>query len=80
MKMFADPEFGTSIQGDWDVTLIPGWEDVGNRGACIAGNDGWMINPYISSAKKAAAMLWFDYQRSYEASFNELYLEENESS
>ena len=38
-----------------------------------------MINVSISPEKKAAAMLWFDFQRSYQAQFNELYLEGNES-
>jgi multiple sugar transport system substrate-binding protein len=79
MKMFADPEFGTGIQGDWDVTLSPGWEGIGNRGAAVTGNDAWIINNSISPEKKAAAMLWLDLQRSYMAQFNELYLEGNES-
>jgi ABC-type glycerol-3-phosphate transport system substrate-binding protein len=38
-----------------------------------------MINPFISKEKIAAAMLWFDYQRSFQAQFNELYIEGNES-
>jgi len=79
MKMFANPEFGTGIQNDWDVTLLPAWEGIGIPARAVAGNDSWMINPYISPAKIAAAMLWFDYQRSYQAQFNELYLEGNES-
>ncbi|MFQ6066024.1 MAG: ABC transporter substrate-binding protein [bacterium] len=79
MKMFANPEFGTGIQGDWDVTLTPGWKGIGNRAVNVAGNDSWMINPFISPEKIAAGMLWFDYQRSYQAQFNELYLEGNES-
>jgi len=79
MKMYKDPKFATGIQNDWDVTLTPGWEGIGNQAVAPAGNDSWAINPYISPAKKAAAMLWFDYQRSYQAQFNELYLEGNES-
>ena len=79
MNMYRDPSFATGIQNDWDVTLSPGWEGIGNRAVAPAGNDSWTINPYISPAKKAAAMLWFDYQRSYQAQFNELYLEGNES-
>ena len=79
MKMFADPEFGTGIQDDWEVTLTPGWEGIGNRGAAVTGNDAWLINRYISPDKIAAALLWCDYQRSYQAQFNELYLEGNES-
>lgn len=79
MKMFADPEFGTGIQGDWDVTLLPAWEGVGVPARAVAGNDAWMINANISPEKLAAAMLWLDYQRSYQAQFNELVLEGNES-
>lgn len=79
MKNFANPDFGTAIQGDWAVTLTPAWEGVGNPGQAVAGNDSWMINPFISKAKIAAAMVWFDYQRSFQAQFNELYLEGNES-
>jgi ABC-type glycerol-3-phosphate transport system substrate-binding protein len=79
MKNFGNPEFGTGIQGDWDVTLTPGWKGVGNQGVAVAGNDSWMINRVISPEKKAAAFLWFDFQRSYQAQFNELYLEGNES-
>ncbi len=79
MVNFADPEFGTGIQDDWAVALLPAWEGVGEPGITVAGNDAWMINPNISPAKQAAAMLWQDYQRSYQAQFNELYVEGNES-
>jgi multiple sugar transport system substrate-binding protein len=79
MKNFADPKFGTGVQNDWEVTLLPAWEGVGKQGVAVAGNDSWMMNVSISPEKKAAAMLWFDYQRSYQAQFNELYLEGNES-
>jgi len=76
---FKNPEFATGIQNDWGVTLTPGWEGIGNRGIGPVQADDWTINPYISPAKKAAAMLWMDYQRSYQAQFNELYVEGNES-
>ncbi|MBD3304903.1 extracellular solute-binding protein [candidate division KSB3 bacterium] len=79
INMFADPEFGTGVQDDWGVTLVPAWEGVGEPGMAVAGNDSWMINPNISDEKKAAAMLWLDFERSYQAQFNELYLEGNES-
>ena len=62
-----------------DHDLLPAWEGVGKPAIAVAGNDSWMINPNISPEKKAAAMVWFDYQRSYQAQFNELYLEGNES-
>ena len=79
MKNFSKPDFGTGIQGDWDVTLLPAWEGVGKKGLAVAGNDAWMINPFIPKEKIAAAMLWLDYQRSFQAQFNELYVEGNES-
>lgn len=79
MKMFADPTFGTGIQGDWEVTLLPAWKGVGVRGLSMPDPNAWIINPYISPEKKAAAMLWLDYVRSYQANFNELYVEGNES-
>jgi ABC-type glycerol-3-phosphate transport system substrate-binding protein len=79
MKKYANPKFGTGIQGDWDVTPVPGWEGVGNRGVSKAENRSWVINRFISPAEKAAAMLLLDYQRSYQACFNELYVEGNES-
>jgi ABC-type glycerol-3-phosphate transport system substrate-binding protein len=79
MKNFANPKFGTGIKDDWGVTMIPAWEGVGKPGIAVAGNDGWMINKAISPEKQAAALLWNDYQRSYQAQFNELYLEGNES-
>jgi ABC-type glycerol-3-phosphate transport system substrate-binding protein len=79
MNNFANPEFGTGVQNDWAVTLLPSWEGVGKPATAVAGNDSWMMNPNIGPEKIAAAMLWFDYQRSYQAQFNELYLEGNES-
>jgi maltose-binding protein MalE len=79
MKMFADPEFAGPIQGDWAVTINPAWEGVDIPGRAVAGNDAWMINPYIDPKKIAAAILWLDFQRSFVAAFNELYVEGNEA-
>ncbi len=80
MNNFADPEFGTGIQNDWGVALVPKFEGFDAKGINLAGNDSFMINPYISPEKKAAAILWCDFLRSYQAQFNELYVEGNESS
>jgi ABC-type glycerol-3-phosphate transport system substrate-binding protein len=80
MNMYADPKFGTGIQGDWGVTLVPKFEGFDAKGVNLAGNDAWIINPFISPQKKAAAVLLQDYLRSYQAQFNELYVEGNESS
>ena len=79
-NMYNDPEFGTGVQDDWDVAIVPEWEGFGIKGINLAGNDAWTINPYISAEKKAAAVLFQDYLRSYQAQFNELYVEGNESS
>lgn len=79
MNMFKDPEFASAIEGDWAVTLLPAWEGVGKKGMAVAGNDSFMINTHIDDNQKAACMLWFDYIRSYQAQFNEPYVEGNES-
>jgi len=79
MKKFGDPEYAGTIKGDWNVTLGSAWEGVGVPGRSLGEPDTWAINPFISPAKKAAAMLWLDYYRSYQAQFNELYVEGNES-
>jgi len=79
MKRFGDPEYAESIKGDWNVNLGPAWQGVGISGRSLGEPDTWAINPFISPAKKAAAMLWIDFYRSYQAQFNELYLEGNES-
>jgi len=80
MKMYKDPKFASTIQGDWDVTLLPGWEGMGNQGVSPLSINTWLINPYISPEKKAAAKLWIDFQRSFQFTFHELYVEGNESS
>jgi ABC-type glycerol-3-phosphate transport system substrate-binding protein len=79
MKRFGDPEYAGAIQDDWKVTLAPAWEGIGIAGRSLGEPDTWVINPFISPEKKAAAMLWLDYLRSYQAQFNELYVEGNES-
>ena len=79
MKNFGNPEFAGAIQGDWKVLPSLAWEDVGIHGRCIGEPDCWAINNFISPENKAAAMLWVDFYRSYQAQFNELYVEGNES-
>ena len=79
MKRFGDPEYAEMIQGDWEVIPSPAWEGVGIHGRSLGEPDTWAINKVISPEKKAAAMLWIDFLRSYQAQFNELYVEGNES-
>jgi ABC-type glycerol-3-phosphate transport system substrate-binding protein len=79
MKNFGNPEYAEAIQGDWAVVPSPAWQGVGIRGRSLGEPDTWAINSYISPEKKAAGMLWIDFLRSYQAQFNELYVEGNES-
>jgi ABC-type glycerol-3-phosphate transport system substrate-binding protein len=79
MKRFGDPEYAGAIQGDWVVLPSPAWEGVGIHGRSLGEPDTWAINNFVPSQKKAAAMLWIDFYRSYQAQFNELYVEGNES-
>ncbi len=79
MKKFGDPEYAGAIQGDWVVKPAPAWEGVDIQGRSLGEPDTWAINPSIAPEKKAAGMLWIDFARSYQAQFNELYVEGNES-
>ncbi|UCB45041.1 MAG: extracellular solute-binding protein [Spirochaetota bacterium] len=79
MKNFGNPEYAGAIQGDWKVVASPAWKGVGIHGRSLGEPDTWAINNFISPEKKAAAMLWIDFLRSYQAQFNELYVEGNES-
>jgi len=79
MKKFGDREYAGAIQGDWVVLPSPAWEGVGIYGRSLGEPDTWAINNFVSPEKKAAGMLWIDFYRSYQAQFNELYVEGNES-
>jgi len=79
MNNFGKPEYAGAIQGDWEVVPSPAWSGIGIRGRSLGEPDTWGINNFISPEKKAAAMLWIDFYRSYQAQFNELYVEGNES-
>jgi multiple sugar transport system substrate-binding protein len=79
MKRFGDPEYAGAIQGDWVVLPSPAWEGVGIHGRSLGEPDTWAINNFVSPENKAAGMLWIDFYRSFQAQFNELYVEGNES-
>jgi ABC-type glycerol-3-phosphate transport system substrate-binding protein len=79
MKRFGQSEYAEMILGDWEVIPSPAWRGVGIHGRSLGEPDTWAINNFISPEKKAAAMLWIDFYRSYQAQFNELYVEGNES-
>lgn len=79
MKQFGNPEYAGAIQGDWEVIPSPAWQGVGIHGRSLGEPDTWAINDAVSPQKKAAGMLWIDFYRSFQAQFNELYVEGNES-
>ena len=78
---YMDPKKAPNIQGDWAVALPPKW-DASKPDADHASYfdiDGYMVNKVISDKQKAAAMLFLDYMRSYEAAYRELIVEGNEA-
>ena len=78
---FQDPAKAPGIKGDWDVAAPPKWDDAmpDEYHASYFDIDGYMINKYIDDRQKAAAMLFLDFMRSYEASYRELIIEGNEA-
>ena len=78
---YQDPKKAPGIKGDWAVTSPPKWDDTKpeNYHASYFDVDGLMINTYINDNQKAAAMLFLDFMRSYEASYRELIVEGNEA-
>jgi ABC-type glycerol-3-phosphate transport system substrate-binding protein len=78
---FQNPENAPAIQGDWAVTSPPKWDDSmpDSNHASYFDVDGYMINTFINDKQKAAAMLFLDFMRSYEASYRELIDEGNEA-
>ena len=78
---YNDPEKAPAIQGDWAVVASPKWDDSmpDEYKASYFDVDGYMINTFIKDNQKAAAMLFLDFMRSYEASYRELIVEGNEA-
>lgn len=78
---YQDPKKAPNIQGDWAVALPPKWDasQPDANHASYFDIDGYMVNKYISDKQKAAAMLFLDYMRSYEAAYRELIVEGNEA-
>lgn len=78
---FQDPKKAPNIQGDWAVALPPKWDasKPDEYHASYYDIDGYMINKFINDKQKAAAMLFLDYMRSYEAHYKELIIEGNEA-
>jgi len=78
---FQDPKKAPGIKGDWAVASPPKWDDT-QPDSCHASYfdvDGYMINNFIKDEQKAAALLFLDFMRSYEASYRELIVEGNEA-
>jgi len=78
---FQDPEKAPGIEGDWAVAAPPKWDKTmpDDYHASYFDIDGLMINNFINDNQKAAAMLFVDFMRSYEASYRELIMEGNEA-
>lgn len=79
LDLFSDPEFAPTIQGDWAVAPMPAWEGVGVMGRAGVRIDGFFVNKFSSPQEKAAAMLFVDFYRSFQGSFNELVFEGNDA-
>lgn len=78
---FKDPKKAPNIQNDWAVAPPPKWDasKPDEYHASYFDIDGYMINKFINDGQKAAAMLFLDFMRSYEASYRELIVEGNEA-
>jgi ABC-type glycerol-3-phosphate transport system substrate-binding protein len=78
---FKDPKAAPGIKDDWAVTPPPKWDasQPDTNRASYFDIDGYMVNRFINDKQKAAAMLFIDYMRSYEASAHELIDEGNEA-
>jgi ABC-type glycerol-3-phosphate transport system substrate-binding protein len=78
---FQDPKKAPNIQKDWGVAPPPKWDKTkpDDYHASYFDIDGYMINKYINDKQKAAAMLFLDFMRGYEASYRELIDEGNEA-
>jgi ABC-type glycerol-3-phosphate transport system substrate-binding protein len=78
---YQDPQKAPAIQNDWGVAPPPKWDQTKPDAyhASYFDIDGYMINKFISDKQKAAAMLFLDFMRSYEASYRELIVEGNEA-
>ncbi len=78
---YQDPKKAPNIQNDWAVAPPPKWDATkpDEYHASYFDIDGYMINKYIKDNQKAAAMLFLDFMRSYEAHYRELIHEGNES-
>ena len=78
---FQDPGKAPGIEGDWAVAAPPKWDKTmpDDYHASYFDIDGYMINKAIDDNQKAAAMLFVDFMRSYEASYRELIMEGNEA-
>jgi ABC-type glycerol-3-phosphate transport system substrate-binding protein len=78
---YQDPKKAPNIQNDWAVGPPPKWDasKPDEYHASYFDIDGYMINKFIKDNQKAAAMLFLDFMRSYEAHYRELIHEGNES-
>jgi multiple sugar transport system substrate-binding protein len=78
---YQDPKKAPNIQNDWAVAPPPKWDasKPDEYHASYFDIDGYMINRFINDKQKAAAMLFLDFMRSYDAHYRELIIEGNEA-
>jgi len=79
-RVWADKEKYPTIYNDFDAIPILPWKKGGPLGSTHNSTDGLFINAFIDDNYKAAAMLYLDFMRSYQALFNEVVVEGNDSS
>jgi ABC-type glycerol-3-phosphate transport system substrate-binding protein len=77
---FKDPRTAPGIRNDWAIAPPPKWDGAqpDSNMASHLGLDGYAINRSIGDGQKAAAMLFVDFMRSFEAAGRELVVEGNE--
>lgn len=76
---FSNPELAPEIQDDW-IALEPLSWDAGYPKATVEeASANLSVSPFIPDERKAAALLFLDYYRSYQSQWNELAFEGNET-
>jgi ABC-type glycerol-3-phosphate transport system substrate-binding protein len=78
---FKDPQRAPGLRGDYAAAPPPKWDTAqpdANMAASL-GFEGYVVNRFVNDRQKAAAMLFVDYMRSFEATSRELLDEGNEA-
>lgn len=76
---FSNPELAPEIQDDW-IALPPlSWDQGYPKATVEEASANLSVSPFIPDERKAAALLFLDLYRSYQAQWNELAYEGNET-